>query len=302
MKTNNHLSGVLFSVLGAITFSSKAVLVKMAYQVADIDSITLLFLRMVIALPFFISIFLLENRRASRRLTAKEVGYILLFSFLGYYFASLCDFIGLQYIPASFERLLLFVYPTMVVIINRIVCKKVITKKQLFAIVLTYIGIFVTFSDQLDIDGNETFYFGAALILLSALAYAIFLVSSGNYIPKLGSRRFASLSMSGAAGFTSFHFFIKGGVSGVLSYSSDLYILAFLIAIICTVIPSFLVAEGIRRIGSSNMSVVASIGPVSTIILAVILLEEKVTIYQIIGTVVVMTGIVVLTVLKPKKD
>ncbi len=302
MKSKKQfIYGVLLGVLGIVMFSSKAIMVKLSYQY-KIDAIGILFLRMLFSFPFYVAIAYIyrkDNEEALKKVPNNKNNYlwVLFFGFVGYYLASLFDFIGLQYIKASLERIILFVYPTIVLLFNRIFLKKPITKNQQFAILLTYVGIVITFGSEVSISGNNT-YLGGFFILLSAITYASYLVGSGWLIPKFGVMKFTAYVMLVSCFCVFVHFAIQFN-SGILHYPWQVYVLGLCIALFATVIPSFLVSQSIKMISSSNFAIVAGIGPISTIILATIFLNEKLTILQVLGTIIVILGI--LFVSKSKK-
>lgn len=290
MKSKKQfIYGVLLGVLGIIMFSSKAIMVKLSYQY-KIDAISILFLRMLFSFPFYVTIaYIYRNDKNENPNTKQDYLWVLFFGFIGYYLASLFDFIGLQYIKASLERIILFVYPTIVLLFNKIFLKKQITKKQQLAILITYIGIVITFGSEVSISGGNT-YLGGFFILLSAITYASYLVGSGWLIPKFGVMRFTAYAMLVSCFCVFINFAIQFNKE-ILQYPYQVYVFGLSIALFATVIPSFLVSQSIKMISSSNFAVVAGIGPISTIILATIFLNEKLTVLQIIGTIIVILGI-----------
>lgn len=295
-----QLIGGAIVFLGAILFSAKAVIVKLAYRY-EIDSISLLALRFSFALPFYLFANWYLRRRTVKPLTlsSKDWFQVAFVGIIGYYLASLLDFLGLQYITASMERLILFLYPTIVVLISYVFLKKPIQRNQIFALILTYIGIGLAFYQGLQLSGQANFALGGFLVFLCAIAYAFYLIGSGELIPKMGAIRFTALALS----FSSLAILLHH----LLVYQWDLfnfhpmvYVYSFIMAVIATVIPSFLVSEGIRRIGASNASIVGSVGPISTIILAYIFLGERLGNLQILGTVIVIGGVLVITLSKKR--
>ena len=293
MKSNSSfLYGVCIGILGIILFSSKAVLVKLIYNY-EVNSLDALLLRMLFSFPVYLSIaYLYRNKENPIVTTHKDYLWIIVFGFVGYYLASLFDFIGLTYIKASLERIILFLYPTIVLLLNRYFLKTKITSKQLLAISITYIGIIIAFGQEVQFSGNET-YIGGAFILISAFTYASYLVGSGWLIPKFGAVKFTAYVMLVSCICVFAHYGIAGSFD-IFNFPWQVYLLGFLIAIFATVIPSFLVSESIKHISSSNFAIIAAIGPISTIILAVIFLEEKLSLLQYFGTLIVILGIVLI--------
>lgn len=296
---NNHtLVGASFVFIGAIFFSSKAVMVKLAYQY-DVDSVSLLTLRFAFALPIYLFIHWMAQRRTIKpdKLTRKEWIQLAAVGIIGYYLASLLDFIGLQYITASMERLILFLYPTIVVVISALFLKKPITRTQIIALFLTYIGIGLAFFQGLQLAGQDHFLLGGLLIFLCAIAYAFFLIGSGELIPKLGAVRFTSLAISCSSAAVLLHHLIVYQWD-LFGFHPKVYAYALLMSTIATVLPSFLVSAGIKRIGASNASIVGSVGPISTIVLAYFFLGERLGDLQIIGTIIVIGGVLIISLQK----
>lgn len=293
--------GSLLVFTGAICFSTKAILVKLAYQF-PVDAISLLNLRMLFSLPFFLIIGIYSGRKEQKVVISRQDWIkIVLLGMVGYYLASLLDFMGLQYITAGLERLILFIYPTIVVIISAVVYKKPISKLQYLALLLSYAGIFLAFVFDTNLEGNKNIVLGSILVFFCAIAYAVFIFGSGKLIPRVGTLRFTAYAMSFSAFAIIIHAFITKGID-VYSFNSEVYLLSMLMAILATVIPSFLISEGIRIIGSDNASIVSSIGPVSTIILAYIFLGEEISGMQILGTLCVLTGVLLISLKKPAKE
>ncbi|PWH81510.1 EamA family transporter [Algibacter marinivivus] len=300
MQTNKQFwYGILIGVLGIVLFSSKAVMVKLAYNY-KVDAISILLLRMLFSFPFYIVIaFIYRNQESVDKPNSKDYLWLLFFGFVGYYLASYFDFVGLIYIKASLERIILFLYPTIVLILNRLFLKQPITKNQAFAIGLTYLGIVIAFSNEVTISGKDT-YLGGFFILLSAITYASYLVGSGWLIPKFGIMKFTAYAMIISCICVFIHYSMISKVN-LFSFSWEVYTLGFLIAVFATVIPSFLVSASIKMISSSNFAIVAGIGPISTIILAAIFLNERLTLLQLFGALVVILGILLVSLKKTDK-
>ncbi|GAA3555534.1 DMT family transporter [Snuella lapsa] len=290
MKFNKRfVYGVLIGILGVVLFSSKAVMVKMAYQY-QIDALSILLLRMLFSFPFYVLVALLYRKRGqSTYVTPKDYMWVFLFGFVGYYLASYFDFVGLTYIKASLERIILFLYPTIVLLLNKVFLKQPITNIQAGAIGLTYLGIVVAFWDEVAVSGNDT-YIGGIYILLSAITYAAYLVGSGWLLPKLGVMRFTAYAMIVSCFCVFVHYSLIIDVP-LWNYPWQVYLLGSLIALFATVIPSFLVSASIKMITSSNFAIVAGIGPISTIVLAAVFLNEHLTMLQLFGALAVIVGI-----------
>ncbi|MFN8358171.1 MAG: DMT family transporter [Spirosomataceae bacterium] len=291
-----YAMGALFVFLGACGFSTKAVLIKWAYHSYPISSITLLTLRMLFSLPFYIIIaYRLSRQPNAITLSNLQWRWTALMGFLGYYISSLFDFIGLQYVTASVERLILFVYPTIVLAIMGVVYKKKITRWQAVAVGLSYIGIAIAFKDDIKAGEQKNLWLGASWIFTCAITYAIYLVGAGRLIAQMGSIRFTCYAMMMASGVVFTHFLISQDLSQLMHLPPQLYFLGLLMGLIATVIPTFLTAEGINLVGSDNASIISSVGPVVTILMAYNFLNEQVTIPQLFGTALVMGGILMIS-------
>ena len=291
-KTPNKYLGILLALIGVVLFSTKAIFVKLAYAYG-VDTITLLLLRMLFSMPVYVLV--LFFLRSKPIISTKRTDYywLFFFSFVGYYIASYFDFIGLQYIKAGLERVVLFVYPTLVLLISRVFLKVKITKVQLWAILLTYMGVFIAFFNEISYEGSAVFT-GVVFVFLSALTYAMYLVGSGWLLPKFGVLRYTSYAMLVATFCVVIHYFSVATTS-LFGYEAAVYYLGAAMALFSTVIPSFFVSKAIDLIGSGNFSIIGSVGPITTIILANVFLEEQFSVYQIIGTTIVILGVLLLS-------
>lgn len=300
VRQGSYLYGALLTFLGSILYSSKAVIVKLAYQY-DVDSISLLALRMSFAIPVFLFIGLLKLKRnpESKEVLRQNWWQIILLGTCGYYLASLLDFVGLQYITASMERIVLFTYPTIVLLISAIFLKKKIVKRQMLALLITYMGITIAFFSSLADAEQENLILGSLLVFGAAIAVSIYVVGSGELLPKLGTQLYNSFAMLAAGIAIVIHHYFTNGLA-LFDFEMEVYGYAFLMAMIATVIPSFLVAEGIRIVGSNNSGLIGSIGPISTIVLAYIFLGERLDLYQWFGTLLVIGGVLLIVLWKKK--
>ncbi len=289
------LQGFLISIGGAILFSTKAIWVKLAFKNTGVDAITLLTLRMLLSLPFYLTAAWLAGKKENvQPLSNRDFGWIILLGILGYYLSSLFDFIGLQYISAGLERLILFLYPTFAVLLNTYLFKQKITRIQLLALCITYAGIGIAYYAELGtVQQNDSFYFGSFMVFLCAITYSFYLVGTGRMVTRAGSTRYTAYAMLAATAGIFLHFLVKQQWQTVnMSWELGWYSLA--LAIIATVIPSFMISAGMKRIGSNNTSIITSIGPVSTIIQASIFLNEPILITQILGTALVIIGVILI--------
>jgi len=292
----NLLLGLGLAVLGAICFSTKAILVKLAYR-HGVDSISLLALRMGFALPVYLLIGQLLCRRRLAKLNRRDWGLLLIVGTAGYYLASLFDFLGLQYVTAGMERLILFAYPTLVVLFSALFMGQSISRRQRYALLLTYLGIGVAFLQGAQLSANPQFALGAVLVFCCAFTYSLYMIGSGYLLPKLGTVHFTTVAMSAACVAVLVHHLLQYQWQ-LMHFQAPVYGYAFLMSILSTVMPTFLIAEGIRRIGASNAAIVGSVGPISTIILAHLILDEQFGILQMLGTVFVIVGVLTLTLAK----
>ncbi len=294
-KTSSYfIGGIAIALLGSICFSTKAIFVKLAYRDTPVDAVSLLALRMLIALPFFLAFAWSSSRKEGNiRFTLKQWGYVAAVGCLGYYISSLLDFLGLQYISAGMERLILFIYPTLVVLMSSLWFKEKIRGVQWVALIVTYVGLALTFAGEISIMSNDkdNFYLGSLLVFACAFTFAAYVVGSGRLIPVLGASKFNSYAMSFASIGVLLHFFISSGGQSLFQFTPLVYGYSFSMAILSTVIPSFLITEGIKRIGPGNASIVASIGPVSTLVQANLFLNEPVYALQVAGTTIILVGV-----------
>ena len=288
----NQILGFIFVVISAICFSSKGVLIKLAY-VEHIDAISLLTFRMLFSFPFFAGIAIADIFKKQPVATDKKDLILVIFlGLIGYYLSSLLDFYGLEYISAGLERLILFIYPTMVAILAAIFFKKSITKPMVISLLITYAGILLVVIYDITIKGSGL-YLGIALIFLCAVLFSIYLVFSDSLVHKFGSVRYTSYIMLTSSIGVFAHFLIEKDISTLFNYSPKVYYLAIILAVFGTVIPSYLMTDGIKKIGARNTSITATLGPVWTIIFAYIVLQEEINFVQIAGTILVVTGVLI---------
>ena len=302
--------GTLLAVLGVLGFSFKAILIKLAYLWAPPDPITLLTLRMLYSAPFFMVMAWWSGRapadaataavprtgrRARAPLTRHDAIMITVLGFIGYYVASWLDFLGLQYVTASLERLVLFLYPTIVVALSAMFLRQPITRSAIGALVLSYAGIALAVWHDIRITGDPgEIVLGTVLVFASALGYAVYLVGAGGIIARLGSSRFIAFAMLSSTVFIVLHFLLTRPLSA-LAVPSSVQWLAFAMAVVCTVLPTWMTAESIRLIGASTASLVGSLGPIFTIGLGAMMLGEPVNLLQLVGAALVLGGVMVVS-------
>ena len=285
--------GFIIAFAGSILFSTKAIIVKLAFTNTHTDALTLLMLRMLFSLPFFIGAAILANNKKNNvTLTTKHWSGIITIGLFGYYLSSLLDFIGLQYISAGLERLILFLYPSFVVLINAFLFKQKITTVQKIALALTYCGIGIAYFGELNVDVNKPdFMLGSVLIFCCAITFAIYLVGSGKLIPLVGATKFTAYAMLASTAGVFIHFMLAGNYKNMPA-GNNFWGYGFLLAIVATVIPGFLISNAMKKIGSNNVAILSSIGPVSTLIQAHLFLGERIFFEQIIGTILVILGVI----------
>lgn len=292
-----RLIGISLIGIAAIGFSAKAILVKLAYSYgSQIDPLTLMNLRMAFAMPVFFAVAVWSTYKRQYRLSCKEWISVTLLGFTGYYLASFLDFAGLTYISASLERLVLFIYPTLVVVFTAYVRKTLINRYEIAALALTYIGIFlVVITDES--QQKPEWVLGVLLVFASAVAFALFTIGSSAMIQRLGAMQFTAYTMSIACIMTCTHFALTGTLP-VASIPAPVIGLSLLMAIVSTIIPAFLMAAGIKRVGASTASIISAIGPVMTVGLGYLLLNESLNFMQMVGTVLIIAGVLTISLEK----
>jgi drug/metabolite transporter (DMT)-like permease len=289
--------GVLLAVLGVLGFSFKAILIKLAYRVAPPDAITLLTLRMLYAAPFFMLMAWWSGRAAgAAKISREDLGRLVALGFVGYYVSSLLDFIGLEYFTASLERLVLFLYPTIVVLLSALFLRQPITRRAVGALVLSYAGIALAVWHDVHVTGEPgAIVLGSLLVFASAVLYAVYLVGAGGVIGRLGSSRFIAWAMLASTVFISLHFVLTRPVSTLAAPPSSVQLLAMAMAFFCTVLPTWMIAESIRLIGASTASLVGSLGPIFTIGLGALMLGEAINGLQLVGAALVLAGVMIVS-------
>ena len=298
-RLSYQATGVFLALVGSLLFSTKAVFVKLAYRY-EVDSLSLLLLRMSFALPIYlVAIFLSRDkiRHQIHHVKARYWAGLLVAASLGYYLSSLLDFMGLQYIDASVERLILFIYPTFIALLAFLFFRERITGRQWVALLLSYGGLVLVFGRNLrHISLSSEFWLGAILIIICALSFACFMILCQWLIPKFGVPIFTSLSMSVASLLVIVHYTAIHSWSGITMHALPVYLYALAMATLATVIPSYIVNYAIERIGATRAAILASVGPISTISLAYWLLRERLLWIQILGAVMIIVGVTVVSI------
>ena len=284
--------GLLLAVAGAIAFSGKAIIVKLAYR-HGVDAVTLIMLRMLFALPLFAALAWWAGR-GKTALSARDWRMVTLLGFSGYYLASFLDFWGLQYVSASLERLIMYLGPTLVLLLGRVLFGRRIARRQLWALAISYAGVGLVFGRELRLEGADI-VLGAALVFASTLSYAVYLVYSGEEVKRLGALRLTGLATSVACLLCILQFLLLRPLASAWQVAPPVLWLSLLNATACTFAPVLMVMMGIERIGAAMASQAGMIGPLSTIALSVWLLGEAFTAWLAAGTVLVLAGIWLLT-------
>ena len=286
-------TGLALATFGAIAFSGKAIIVKLAYRYG-VDAVTLIMLRMLFALPLFVGMAWWAGRGKPGLMRRDWIG-VLGLGFSGYYLASFLDFAGLAYITASLERLILYLNPTLVVLFGWMAYGRRITRMQLLGMAISYAGVFLVFGHEVRLGQTTAAAWGTLLVFLSAVSYAIYLVASGEFVKRLGSLRLVGLATSVACLLCIAQFLVLRPVSGLFELAPQVVWLSVLNATLCTAVPVLAVMMAIERIGAPMAAQTGMVGPMSTILMGVVILGEPFTAWTAAGTVLVVAGIFVFT-------
>ena len=273
---------------GAIAFSGKAIIVKLAYRYG-VDAVTLIMLRMVFALPFFM-VMAWWAGRGKPPLTRRDWAGVVALGFSGYYLSSMLDFAGLQYISASLERLILYLGPTLVLLLNWRVKGQPVSRAQWVAMAVSYAGALLVFGVELRVAPGGATAWGALLVFLSTFSYSLYLFYSGEYVQRLGALRLGGWATAVACILCILQFLMMRPLSAVQVAPQVLW-LSVLNATACTAAPVLLVMMAIERIGPVLTAQVGILGPLATIVMGIVLLGEPFTPWLVAGTVLVVCGI-----------
>jgi len=291
IKNRNLAIGLVLAMAGSIAFSGKAIIVKLAYR-HGVDAVTLIMYRMLFALPLFVGMAWWASR-GKPALSRHDWMGVLGLGFSGYYMASFLDFWGLQFISASLERLILYLNPTLVLVLGWLLFGRRINHLQGVAMAVSYAGVLLVFGHEVRFDGSATLV-GGALVFGSAVSYAIYLVYSGEMVKRLGSLRLVGLATTVACVLCIGQFVVLRPFSAAL-VAPEVVWLSVLNAVACTAAPVLMVMMAIERIGSGLAAQTGMIGPMSTIAMGVWLLDEPFNAWIIAGTVLVVAGVLVVT-------
>jgi drug/metabolite transporter (DMT)-like permease len=287
-STRPHWPGLLLAAGGAVAFSGKAIIVKLAYR-HGVDAVTLIMLRMLFALPLFVAMAWWAGRRLPP-MSRRDLLAVAGLGFSGYYLASYLDFLGLQHISASLERLILYLTPTVVMLLGWWRFKRPVGRAQALALAVSYVGVVLVFGHELRLDGPRV-ALGTALVAASTLSYAVYLLYSGEVVRRLGAMRLTGWASAIACLLCIAQFLLLRPALGVAAVAEPVLWLSLLNALACTVAPVLMVMMAIERIGSALASQVGMIGPLSTIAMGVLILGEPFTAWVAAGTLCVLAGV-----------
>jgi len=285
----------------AILFSFKVILIKLAFRYGA-NTISILLLRLLFALPIY-SLILLYAQNSKHRYTPDRQTWLWIFflSFTGFYLASFLDFYALNYLPAGIERIIIFSTPALVLIISYLMFKTKITKPQIFSVVTCYLGIIIAFTNQEALTGGSNLWLGGSLVFASALSYSFYLIFSERILQKAPVVFFTCTVMIISTFFVAIHYLIGYDINDIFTLHRNVYFCGIAMAIFATVLPTFMMSEGIKRIGAGNTAIFGGIGPISTIILAAIILDEHFSFWQYVGSALVLFGVYILSVNTKKR-
>jgi drug/metabolite transporter (DMT)-like permease len=281
------MRGLLLASFGSVAFSAKAIIIKLAYR-HGVDAVTLIMYRMLFALPIFATMAWWASR-GKPPLCAKDWWWVAGLGFTGYYLASFLDFAGLSYISASLERLILYLNPTLVLLLGLLIYKRRIQRLQVLGMAVSYLGVLVVFGHEVKLQGSDA-ALGALLVFLSALTYAVYLIFSGELVKRLGSLRLVGLATSLACLLCIAQFLLLRPLDAA-QVAPEVLWLSLLNATLCTAVPVLLVMMAIERIGAGMAAQAGMVGPIATILLGVLVLGEPFTAWLAAGTVLVIAGI-----------
>lgn len=294
-------AGVIMVLLSAFLFSCKAVLAKLVYRQATMSVIELLVMRMLYSLPFYVAMLGWQWKkyrqepiglRRSAFFPRKLLLPTILMGLLGYYISSFFDFWGLKFISAGLERVVLFSYPTLVVLLSALLFRQKIYRYQVGALLLSYVGIAIAFAADLKQETGSSVWLGGFLIFVCATTFSMYVIFSGRLIPQIGVGLFTAVAMLSATAGIVLHFLLTGNhLQQLLAFHWQTQVLMALMGVFATVVPSFFVSSGIKLIGSSNVAIISSIGPMITIALAWYFLQEPFGWQQLVGTLLVVAGV-----------
>ncbi len=281
------LGGLLLAIVGAIFFSAKAIVAKLMYRY-QVDAVMVITLRMVFSFPMFAAV-AIWKARTQPPLARADYLRILVLGLMGYYLSSFLDFLGLQYISAGLERLILFLTPSFVMLIAFFFFKRKVGAIEWGALLVSYFGTVLVLQHDLHTGGSEVIL-GSALVLGSALSYSIYLIGSGELVRRVGAVRLVAYAMCVSSVACVIQFFILRPPAELVTQVAPVYQLSLFNAVFCTVLPVFLTMVAVARIGAPTAAQAGLVGPVSTLFMGAVLLDEPITAIQLVGTALVLAG------------
>lgn len=291
MPTDHFRSGVVLAIAGTFLFALKSIFIKLAFAAGATPTL-LLTLRMLMALPFYVAILWQLKRSPDAEPINRTDFFIALgLGFLGYYLASYLDLTGLSYISAQLERLTLFTYPAMIAVLAWLFLGEPLGARIVTAILMSYAGVFIMYGQEKAVSEGANVRLGVLLVLGSALSYSVYILFAKPTMQRIGSRHFTCLAMIGSTGFVVTHFLLTNQLSEFTHANPVIYVYGLILAFVCTVLPSFMINEAIVRIGATRTTVIGSVGPVLTMLLAILVLNEPSSVQHFIGMLVVIIGV-----------
>lgn len=292
--------GRLYAILSAAGFSLKAVFVKLAYAAGPVEPLTLLAMRMGFALPLFLWLVRASGTDDALRLAPHDIARIWMLGCVGYYLSSLFDFYGLAYISAGLERMILYLYPTLVLLLHAWWTRHWPDRRSWQSVAICYGGLAIAFAHDLHQGGQGTHVFtGAAWVFASAVTYAMYYIGTGNLVGRIGSMRLAGLAGSASCVLVLAHFILFGQPQSLPALPSAVWANAALMAVLSTVLPVWWLALAIQRMGAGPAAAIGTLGPVLTVLAAWLLLGEGLSAFQLAGLALVMYGVMRL---KPRQQ
>ncbi len=292
MQSGFYLSIILAS-LGAILFAAKAIVVKFSYQYGATADVVLT-LRMVFSLPiFWLAVWWNQRVASPEPLIKKDIIKVCAIGLLGYFLSSYLDFLGLHYISAGLERVILYLTPAIVLVLSKFFLKKEIDPRQYWAMVVAYLGIMMVFMHDIELNNQGAVILGSILVFLAAVVYSVYLIFAGELVGRVGSIRLVALASASATVATCIQSLVLGA-DQLFVQQPEVYYFAFINALFCTFMPMLFIMMAVNRIGSSLTAQAGTIGPVGTAFLGWYFLSEPVSTLQLAGIAVVLVGIAIL--------
>ncbi|WP_434624650.1 DMT family transporter [Azospirillum sp. B2RO_4] len=288
------LAGLGLAVAGVIAFSLRPVIIKLAYRY-NVDPVTLIMLRMVFALPFFLAMALWSGVKKGERapIAGRDLALTIGLGITGYYAASFCDFLGLRYVSAGMGRLLLFLYPTIVVVLSALFLGKRIGLREVVALVVSYAGVALVVWSEVG-TGHPDFMTGAGLVFMGAFLYSIYLVGSSRVVQRIGSMRFTAYAMTAACLCCILQFLLLRPLSA-LDLPPAVFGLSVVMSVVCTVLPVLMTAEALRRVGPNLVALSGAIGPVAAAVFGYLALAEPMGWLQLAGAALTVAGVMIIS-------